>query len=119
MKRKREEEIIKKESPDAILPTLGGQTGLNTVLELSKSEIIDQFNIKIIGANIASIRKAESRNKFKLAIDNIGLKTTKSKTAKNLNQAKRIANEIGFPLVIRTSFTMGGSGSKIIYNMNQ
>jgi len=109
------EKIIAIERPDAILPTMGGQTGLNTAMELSESGVLQRYNVKLIGADERAIKRAENRNEFKEAIKRIGLDLPQSAFAYNLDEAWEIAKEIGFPLIIRPSFTMGGTGGSIVY----
>ena len=109
------EMIIKKERPDAILPTMGGQTGLNTALALADKGVLDLYNVKLIGADIRSIRKAENRQLFKEAMLSIGLKVPPSGHAQTLDEALEIVKETGFPAIIRPSFTLGGSGGSIAY----
>ncbi|MGE8547293.1 MAG: carbamoyl-phosphate synthase large subunit [Alcaligenes sp.] len=117
------EKIIEKERPDALLPTMGGQTALNCALDLAKHGVLDKFGVELIGANAAAIEKAEDRLKFKDAMTSIGLESAKSGVAHSMDEAwavqKRIAEEIGtsgFPVVIRPSFTLGGTGGGIAYN---
>jgi carbamoyl-phosphate synthase large subunit len=117
------EKIIEKERPDAILPTMGGQTALNCALDLHKHGVLDKFGVEMIGANEHAIEKAEDRLKFKEAMTKIGLASAKSGIAHSMEEAwavqKRITAEIngsGFPMVIRPSFTLGGSGGGIAYN---
>ena len=110
------EKIIIKEKPDAILPTMGGQTALNTTLDLNRHKILEKYNVKIIGASIDSIDMAEDRELFKNAMNEIGLNTPKSFIAHNFSDAKKIQSKIGFPIIIRPSFTLGGSGGGIAYN---
>ena len=110
------EKIIIKEKPDAILPTMGGQTALNTTLDLNRHKILQKYNVKIIGASTSSIDMAEDRELFKNAMKEIGLDTPKSFIAHNYTDAKKIQKKIGFPIIIRPSFTLGGSGGGIAYN---
>ncbi|HRL22227.1 carbamoyl-phosphate synthase large subunit [Alcaligenes sp. SDU_A2] len=117
------EKIIEKERPDALLPTMGGQTALNCALDLAKYGVLEKFGVELIGANAAAIEKAEDRLKFKDAMTSIGLESAKSGVAHSMDEAwavqKRIAEEIGtsgFPVVIRPSFTLGGTGGGIAYN---
>ena len=110
------EKIIIKERPDAILPTMGGQTALNTTLDLNRHKILEKYNVEIIGASTDSIDMAEDRELFKNAMNEIGLNTPKSFIAHNYNDAENIQKEIGFPIIIRPSFTLGGSGGGIAYN---
>ncbi len=120
------EKIIEKERPDAVLPTMGGQTALNCALDLDKHGVLKKYNVELIGANAHAIEKAEDRQKFKVAMSAIGLESAKSGVAHSLEEAwevqKRIAAEIGtsgFPAVIRPSFTLGGSGGGIAYNAEE
>jgi len=108
--------IIEKERPDALLPTLGGQTGLNVAMALSQHGVLDRFGVEMIGANADVIDKAESRERFQAAMHKIGLETARGKTVQNLDEARAWIGEIGLPAVVRPSFTMGGSGSAIAYS---
>ena len=110
------EKIIASEKPDAILPTMGGQTALNTTLDLNRHKILQKYNVRIIGASINSIDMAEDRELFKQAMDDIGLETPRAKVAKDFNQALDIQKDIGYPIIIRPSFTLGGTGGGIAYN---
>jgi len=111
--------IIEKEKPDAILPTLGGQTGLNTAIEVSKRGVLDAYNVEMIGARADVIQKAEDRDLFREAMKNINLRIPKSGIAKNMNQVNDIAHEIGFPIIVRPSFTLGGTGGGVVYNFEE
>lgn len=111
--------IIEKEKPDAILPTMGGQTALNLAMDLDKAGVLKQFNIELIGARVESIRKAEDRDKFKAAMKNIGVPVPESEVVDNLDDAIRVMKKIGLPLIIRPSFTLGGSGASIAYNQQE
>ncbi|MDX1957601.1 MAG: carbamoyl-phosphate synthase large subunit [Leptospiraceae bacterium] len=102
--------IIEKEKPDAILPTVGGQTALNLAMSLAKEGILERYNVKLIGAQIEAIRKAEDRDLFKKAMNKIGMKVPRSGMAFNMEDAKRILNDIGLPLIIRPAFTLAGTG---------
>ena len=110
------EMIIKKDRPDALLPTMGGQTGLNTALALANKGVLDLYQVKLIGADINSIQKAENRQLFKEAMLNIGLSVPPSGHAKTLDEAWEIVKTTGFPAIIRPSFTLGGSGGSIAYD---
>ncbi|MDH5682302.1 MAG: ATP-grasp domain-containing protein, partial [Spirochaetota bacterium] len=110
------EKIIEKERPDAVLPTLGGQTGLNNAVELAKSGVLDKYGVEMIGVNLESIEKAEDRDLFKAAMKKIGLSVPRSEIARDMTRSLEIAEEIGYPIVIRPSFTLGGSGGSIAYN---
>lgn len=113
------ERIIAKERPDAILPTMGGQTALNCAMELAKSGVLEKYNIELIGASPEAIEKAEDRLKFKEAMDKIGLSSARSGIAYSLDDALKVQTKIGFPAIIRPSFTLGGSGGGIAYNMEE
>ncbi len=108
--------IIEKERPDALLPTLGGQTGLNTAVEVARQGVLEKYGVELIGANIASIKKAEDRDLFRQAMDRIGLRIPRSGIATDLDQCRNIVAEIGFPIIIRPSFTLGGTGGGVAYN---
>ncbi|MFQ5721635.1 MAG: carbamoyl-phosphate synthase large subunit [Candidatus Aminicenantales bacterium] len=107
------EKIIKKEKPDALLPTLGGQTGLNTAIKLAERGILDRYKVKMIGANYDVIKKAEDREYFKKAMQRIGLDLPKSTLAYSMQEAKDILHKIRLPVIIRPSFTLGGTGGGI------
>ncbi|MBM3529171.1 MAG: carbamoyl-phosphate synthase large subunit [Alphaproteobacteria bacterium] len=111
--------IIEKERPDAILPTMGGQTALNTALSLKKMGVLDKFNIKMIGATAEAIDKAEDRELFRNAMTKIGLATPRSHQIKTLAQALTALDDIGLPAIIRPSFTLGGTGGGIAYNRDE
>lgn len=111
--------IIEKERPDAILPTMGGQTALNCALDLDAKGVLKEFNVEMIGATQDAIDKAEDRSRFDKAMKSIGLDTPKSGIAKSMDQAWEILDELGFPCIIRPSFTMGGSGGGIAYNREE
>ena len=108
--------IIEKERPCALLPTLGGQTGLNTAVEVAKMGILDKFGVEMIGASIESIQKAENRELFRNAMENISLRIPKSGFASNLQEVKAVAEDIGFPIIVRPSFTLGGTGGGAAFN---
>lgn len=111
--------IIEKERPDAILPTMGGQTSLNTAVALAKDGTLDEFNVELIGAKLPAIEVAEDREKFKNLMAEIGLNTPISQIARTMADGHRIAGEIGFPLIIRPAFTLGGYGGGIAYNIEE
>ena len=111
--------IIEKERPDALLPTMGGQTALNCALDLSKHNILQQYGVEMIGADADAIDKAEDRERFDKAMRSVGLKTPESGIAHSLEEAYQIADRFGFPCIIRPSFTMGGSGGGIAYNREE
>ena len=110
------EAIIKKEKPDAILPTVGGQTALNIAMELHKNGILKKYNIDLIGAQVDAINKAEDREKFKEAMDEIGIDTAQGGFVNTWEEAEKMLDKIQFPLIIRPSFTLGGTGGSVAYN---
>ncbi|MCX8583808.1 MULTISPECIES: carbamoyl-phosphate synthase large subunit [unclassified Gilliamella] len=111
--------IIEQERPDAILPTMGGQTALNCALELDKRGILKQYNVEMIGATADAIDKAEDRKRFDQAMKKIGLDTARSGIAHSLKEAYAVLEQVGFPCIIRPSFTMGGTGGGIAYNTQE
>ncbi|MFT4815448.1 MAG: carbamoyl-phosphate synthase large subunit [Pseudohongiellaceae bacterium] len=113
------EKIIEKERPDAILPTMGGQTALNCALDLNRHGILEKYNVELIGANCEAIDKAEDRELFDQAMQKIGLETPQHGIARNMEQAHEALEKVGFPCIIRPSFTMGGSGGGIAYNKEE
>jgi carbamoyl-phosphate synthase large subunit len=108
--------IIAVERPDALLPTLGGQTGLNTAVKVAEMGVLEQYGVELIGASLDAIKKAESRNLFREAMERIGLKVPRSGFATSMDEAFAVAAEIGFPVIIRPSFTLGGTGGGVAYN---
>ncbi|MBO61938.1 MAG: carbamoyl phosphate synthase large subunit, partial [Candidatus Marinimicrobia bacterium] len=119
------EKIIERENPDALLPTLGGQTGLNTAMDLVREGVLDKYNVKLIGANAEAIEKGENRLAFKEAMIKIGLDLPQSGVAHTMSEALTISQEIAektenrFPLIIRPAYTLGGSGGGIAYNSEE
>lgn len=113
------EKIIAKERPDALLPTLGGQTALNAAVDLAEKGILKKYRVEVIGANIQAIKRGEDRHLFKEAMQKIGLDLPKSGKAYNLKQACAIAVKVGFPVIIRPSFTLGGTGGSVAYNIEE
>ncbi|MDM8565847.1 carbamoyl-phosphate synthase large subunit [Candidatus Halobeggiatoa sp. HSG11] len=111
--------IIEREQPDALLPTMGGQTALNCALDLEREGILAKFNVEMIGASGEAIEKAENREKFREAMRNIGLQMPDSYIAHNMEQAFEAQSKIGFPIIVRPSFTLGGSGGGIAYNRKE
>jgi len=111
--------IIEKEKPDAILPTMGGQTALNCALDLAREGVLKKFNVEMIGADKETIDKAEDRDKFKKAMEKIGLNMPRAAVAHSLEEAWQVQAQVGYPTVIRPSFTMGGSGGGIAYNKEE
>ncbi|MCD6288250.1 MAG: carbamoyl-phosphate synthase large subunit [Candidatus Hydrogenedentes bacterium] len=111
--------VIERERPDALLPTLGGQTGLNLAVELYKSGTLDKYGVEMIGAQFEAINKAEDRDEFKLAMERIGLEVPASGYVKSLDEALEIVETTGYPSIIRPSFTLGGHGGSIAYNREE
>ncbi|MBW2470321.1 MAG: carbamoyl-phosphate synthase large subunit [Deltaproteobacteria bacterium] len=108
--------IVEREKPDALLPTLGGQTGLNTAIEVAQRGVLEKFGVEMIGASTSAIQKAEDRDLFRRAMTNIGLRIPKSGIAKSMGEVREIADRIGFPIIVRPSFTLGGTGGGVAYN---
>lgn len=111
--------IIEKEKPDALLPTMGGQTGLNCALDLVREGILEKYGVELIGASREAIDKAEDRSLFQKAMLKIGLQTPRSGLAHSMEDAWKILEQVGFPAIIRPSFTLGGSGGGIAYNREE
>ena len=111
--------VIERERPDALLPTLGGQTGLNTAMDLEKHGVLEKYGVQLIGAKADVIAKAEERDRFKVAMESIGLECCRGETVRTLEHARRVLDDVGLPCVVRPSFTMGGSGSAIAYNRGE
>ena len=112
-------EIIKKEKPDALLPNLGGQTALNLSLLLAKKGILDFYGVKIIGVNVDAIERGEDRTTFKETMDGLGIETPKSLAVNTLADAEKVAEDLGYPVVIRPAYTMGGTGGGLVYNREE
>ncbi|WP_296668586.1 ATP-grasp domain-containing protein, partial [Treponema sp. UBA785] len=112
-------QIIEKERPDALLPNLGGQTGLNMAMELNKSGVLDKYGVKVIGVNLDAIERGEDREIFKETMKNLGIDTPRSDICHTVEGAEKIAEEIGFPLVVRPAYTMGGAGGGFCYNVEE
>ncbi len=113
------EAVIEKEKPDALLPTLGGQTALNLAVAVAKSGVLKKHGVEMIGANLEAIEKAEDRRLFKKAMEEIGLDLPRSGFARTLTEAEEISQKVGFPLIIRPSFTLGGTGSGLVYTREE
>src|SRR5512134_2627394 len=113
------EAIIVKEKPDAVLPTVGGQTALNLAVQLDELGILEKYNVKLIGASIEAIKVAEDRLLFRNAMEEIGVEVPKSGVARTLEEANAIVDDVGFPAIIRPSFTLGGVGGGIAYNVEE
>ncbi|RUM32435.1 MAG: carbamoyl-phosphate synthase subunit L [Aquifex sp.] len=113
------EEIIKKERPDALLPTLGGQTGLNLAVELYESGVLDHYGVELIGANYEAIKRGEDRELFKRTMESIGLKVPESAVVRSMEEGLKVIERIGFPVILRPAFTLGGTGSSVAYNVEE
>jgi len=111
--------IVERERPQAVLPTLGGQTGLNTAIGVAETGILEKLNVEMIGASIPVIHKAEDREQFRDAMTRIGLRVPESGIARNMEEARAVAEQIGYPVIIRASFTLGGFGSGVAYNREE
>ena len=112
-------EIIKAERPDALLPNLGGQSALNLSSELAESGVLDEYNVKVIGVNIDAIKRGEDRTAFKETMNSLGIEMPESQTVNKVEDAEKIAAEIGYPVVIRPAYTMGGTGGGLVYNIEE
>ena len=113
------EQIIDKERPDALLPNLGGQTGLNLASELNKAGILDKYGVKVIGVNLDAIERGEDRDIFKKTMQSLGIETPRSDIAYSVESAEKIAEELGYPIVVRPAYTMGGAGGGLVYNVEE
>ena len=111
--------IIEKERPDSLLPTLGGQTGLNTAVALAEMGVLDKFNVRMLGANLQTIRKAEERDLFKQTMEDIHLLVPRSGYARSWDEARELIDLVGFPAIIRPSYTLGGTGGNVAYNLEE
>jgi carbamoyl-phosphate synthase large subunit len=111
--------IIEKERPDALLPNLGGQTGLNLSSELAETGVLDKYCVKIIGVNIDAIKRGEDRQEFKATMDRLGIEMPKSEIAHTVEEAEKVVGKLGFPVVIRPAYTMGGTGGGHVYNLDE
>src|SRR5262245_11985386 len=111
--------IIEKERPDALLPTLGGQTGLNLAVALHEQGILDAFDVEMIGANVEAIRTAEDRSRFKIAMTEIGLQVPPSGIAYTVEEAVRVAGDVGYPVIVRPAFILGGGGTGIAHDRQE
>ncbi|MCL2145337.1 MAG: carbamoyl-phosphate synthase large subunit, partial [Endomicrobia bacterium] len=113
------EKIIAKERPDALLPNLGGQSGLNLSIELQKAGVLDKYNVKVIGVQLDAIERGEDRIEFKKTMDKLGVEMPKSFAALSVEEAELVADKLGYPVVVRPAFTMGGTGGGIVYNKEE
>ena len=112
-------EIIEKERPDALLPNLGGQSGLNLSSELAKAGVLERFGVKVIGVQLDAIERGEDRIEFKKTMDSLGIEMARSQVAYSVEEAVAIADDIGYPVVLRPAYTMGGSGGGLVYNVEE
>lgn len=113
------EQIIAKERPDALLPNLGGQSGLNLCAELSKKGVLDKYNVQVIGVQVDAIERGEDRIEFKKSMDAIGIEMARSQVAYSVGEALEIADQLGYPVVLRPAYTMGGAGGGLVYNKEE
>lgn len=113
------EQIIKKERPDALLPNLGGQSGLNLCSELNKAGILDKYNVKVIGVQVDAIERGEDRIEFKKTMEELGIEMARSEVAYTVDEALAIADKLGYPVVLRPAYTMGGAGGGLVYNKEE
>ena len=113
------EQIIAKERPDALLPNLGGQSGLNLCSELNKAGILDKYNVKVIGVQVDAIERGEDRIEFKNTMDELGIEMARSQVAYSVEEALEIADRLGYPVVLRPAYTMGGAGGGLVYNKEE
>ena len=112
-------QIIEKERPDALLPNLGGQSGLNLCAELYKAGVLDKYNVKVIGVQVDAIERGEDRVEFKNTMDSLGIEMARSEVAYSVDEALKIADELGYPVVLRPAYTMGGAGGGLVYNKEE
>lgn len=112
-------QIIEKERPDALLPNLGGQSGLNLCAELANAGVLEQYNVKVIGVQVDAIERGEDRVEFKKAMDSLGIEMARSEVAYTVEEALAIAEDLGYPVVIRPAYTMGGTGGGLVYNVDE
>jgi carbamoyl-phosphate synthase large subunit len=112
-------DIIKAERPDALLPNLGGQSGLNLSSELAQTGVLDEYNVKVIGVTVDAIKRGEDRTAFKETMEQLGIEMPKSQTVNKVEDAEKVAAELGYPVVIRPAYTMGGTGGGLVYNIEE
>ena len=113
------EQIIAKERPDALLPNLGGQSGLNLCSELHQAGILEKYNVEVIGVQVDAIERGEDRVEFKKTMNELGIEMAHSEVAYNVDEALKIADELGYPVVLRPAYTMGGAGGGLVYNKEE
>ena len=116
---KRLEQIIAKERPDALLPNLGGQSGLNLCAELYQAGVLDKYGVKVIGVQVDAIERGEDRVEFKNTMNMLGIEMARSEVAYSVEDALRIADDLHYPVVLRPAYTMGGAGGGLVYNRAQ
>ena len=116
---KRLEQIIAKERPDALLPNLGGQSGLNLCSELAKAGILEKYGVQVIGVQVDAIERGEDRIEFKETMTSLGIEMPRSHEAYSVDEAVKIAEDLGYPVVIRPAYTMGGAGGGLVYNIDE
>ncbi len=116
---KRLEEIIAKERPDWLLPNLGGQSGLNLCSELDKLGVLKKYNVEVIGVQIDAIERGEDRTEFKNTMNKLGIQMARSEVAYSVDEALAIADKLGYPVVLRPAYTMGGTGGGLVYNVEE
>ena len=112
-------QIIDKERPDALLPNLGGQSGLNLCSELSEAGVLEKYGVQVIGVQVDAIERGEDRIEFKHEMEKLGIEMARSQVAYSVDEAVKIADELGYPVVLRPAYTMGGAGGGIVYNINE
>ena len=113
------EQIIKKERPDALLPNLGGQSGLNLCSELAQAGVLEKYNVEVIGVQVDAIERGEDRIEFKKTMDSLGIEMARSEVAYSVDEALAIADKLGYPVVLRPAYTMGGAGGGLVYNVEE
>ncbi len=112
-------QIIQKERPDALLPNLGGQSGLNLCAELNKAGVLDKYHVQVIGVQVDAIERGEDRIAFKKTMDRLGIEMARSEVAYSVEEALDIAGRLGYPVVLRPAYTMGGAGGGLVYNKEE
>ena len=112
-------QIIDKERPDALLPNLGGQSGLNLCSELSEAGVLEKYGVQVIGVQVDAIERGEDRIEFKHEMEKLGIEMARSQVAYSVDEAVKIADELGYPVVLRPAYTMGGAGGGLVYNINE
>ena len=112
-------QIIEKERPDALLPNLGGQSGLNLCSELKNAGVLDKYNVKVIGVQVDAIERGEDRIEFKKTMNELGIEMARSEVAYSVDEALAIADKLGYPVVLRPAYTMGGAGGGLVYNVDE